>query len=167
MKNILSEKEFSFISDENKKFIVEFDKKILELGYGCDNSIGDGYCWGKYMIIYKKLGVKSKKIVARIYIREKSILLRLYFNNIDKHKEYIENSKDYIKEPFIGDNGKCNHCHNEKEKKCKFRKVYTIEDKYYEKCNGITFEFYEPTMEKLPDYINLLKEFYSIKKLKN
>ncbi len=164
MKNIINEDRFSILSDENKAFILAFDNEISKLGYSSNGSIGDGYCWGKYMIIYSKVGVKNKQVAARIYIRENSIILRLYLNKIDNHREYIENTRTFIKDVFIGEHGKCNHCHNDKGGICKFRKTYTLEDKYIEKCNGITFEFWEPNLEKLPDYISLLNEFYPLKK---
>lgn len=92
MKTLLQEERFNFISPENKAFISAFGNEISKLGYGFGGSIGSGFCWGKYMIIYSKLGVKSKKVVARIYIRENCIVLRLFLNKIDKHREYIENA---------------------------------------------------------------------------
>lgn len=160
MENTLSEERFSFLSADNKAFILAFDKEIAKLGYGFGGNIGDGYCWGRYMIIYSKLGVKSKKVAARIYIREKNIVLRLFLNGLEKHREYMEDSPAYIKDIFIGEHADCKHCHNDKDGKCKFRKTYTLDNKYYEKCNGITFEFPEPDLDKLPGYIGLLKEFY-------
>ncbi|WMJ88949.1 hypothetical protein [Anaerocolumna sp. MB42-C2] len=160
MKTILAEERFNFISDENKKFIIAFNNEISKLGYGFGGNIGSGYCWGKYMIIYSRIGIKSKKVVARIYIREDSIVLRLFFNNIDNHRDHIEHSPKYIKDVFTGEYGKCNHCHNDKGGKCRFRKTYSIDNKFIEKCNGITFEFSEPDLKKLPDYMNLLNEFY-------
>ena len=164
MKNILADERFNILSTENKAFILTFDNEISKLDYSSNGNIGDGYCWGKYMIIYSKVGVKSKQVAARIYIRENSIVLRLFLNKIDKHREYIENTKAFIKDVFTGDHGNCKHCHNDKGGICKFRKAYTLEDNYIEKCNGITFEFWEPTLEKLPDYINLLNEFYPKRK---
>jgi hypothetical protein len=164
MKNILAEERFNILSDENRAFILAFDNEISKLGYSSGGSIGDGYCWGKYMIIYSKVGFRSKQVAARIYIRENNIVLRLFLNKIDKHREYIENAKAFIKDVFIGKHGKCNHCHNDKGGICKFRKTYTLEDNYIEKCNGITFEFWEPSLEKLPDYISLLSEFYPKRK---
>lgn len=164
IKTVLAEERFHFISPENKAFIISFDNEILKLGYGFGGNIGSGFCWGQYMIIYSKVGVKNKKVVARIYIRENSIVLRLFLNKIDKHREYIENAQSFIKEVFIGEHGKCNHCHNDKEGICKFRKTYTIDHHFIEKCNGVTFEFWEPNLEKLPYYVSLLKEFYPIRK---
>lgn len=160
----MAEEGFNIISPENKAFIIAFDIEISKLGYGFGGNIGSGYCWGKYMIIYSKIGVKSKQVAARIYIRENSIILRLFLNKIDKHREYMENAQNFIKEVFIGEHGKCNHCHNDKGGICKFRKTYTLDNKYIEKCNGITFEFWAPSLEKLPDYIGLLKEFYPVRK---
>ncbi|HCL03607.1 MAG TPA: hypothetical protein DHW61_14570 [Lachnoclostridium phytofermentans] len=164
MKTILEEERFHFISDENKAFILAFNDEITKLGYDFGGNIGSGFCWGKYMIIYSKSGVKSKQVAARIYIRENSIILRVFLNKIDKHREYIENSKSFIKDVFTSDYGTCKHCHNEKDGTCKFRKSYSLDNKFIEKCNGFTFEFLEPNLDKLSDYIDLLREFYPVRR---
>lgn len=164
MKQLLSDKKYEFIRKEDKAFICAFDEAIGEIGYESGNVIGNGFCWGKYMIIYAKTGAKSKKVAARIYIRDDQIVLRLFVNQIDRHRNFIEQAPDYIKLPFIGDQGNCNHCKNDHDGMCKFRKTYTIEGRLIEKCNGITFEFHNPDLEKLPGYMALLREFYPIKK---
>ena len=147
--------EFNFICASDKEFIIAFTDELEKLGF-CENGFGNGFCWGRYMLIYRKSGVKSKNVYARIYIRDNSICLRLFFNNVTKHSGYIENTPDFIKTVFIGDYGMCKHC---KGDNCKFRKDYEISGIKYEKCNGYTFEFHEPTMEKLPAYIDLFKTF--------
>lgn len=147
--------EFDFISDSDKEFIITFTDMLEDLGY-CQEGLSDGFCWGRYMLIYRKSGAKSKNVYARIYIRDSSICLRLFFNDITKHGTFIESTPDFIKSVFIGDYGKCKHC---KGDNCKFRKDYEIGGVRYEKCNGVTFEYYEPTTEKLPEYIALFKEF--------
>jgi hypothetical protein len=164
MKTLLTEERFDFITPENKEFIVIFNEEMKKLGYDFGNNIDSGFCWGKYMIIYSKTGVKSKKVTARIYIRDKGLVLRLFFSNIDKHRDYIVKAPKYIKEVFTGDHGRCNHCRDDKEEICKFRKIYTIEDSVIEKCSGVTFEFWNPDLEKLPDYMNLMREFYPMPK---
>ncbi|HEX2946675.1 MAG TPA: hypothetical protein VHT96_12045 [Clostridia bacterium] len=161
---ILAEERFSFISEERKAFITAFDDEINKLGYSCGGNIGDGFCWGRYMIIYWKNGVKGKHVAARIYIRDNSIVLRLFLNDIDKHRDYIENTKSFIKEVFTGEYGICRRCHNDKGGVCKFRKTYTLEDRVIDKCNGYTFEFGDPDLEKLPEYMDLLNEFYALKR---
>ena len=164
MKTILEEERFDFVSKENKDFILAFNDEITKLGYDFGGNIGSGFCWGRYMVIYSKTGVKNKQVAARIYIRENSIVLRLFLNQIDKHREYIEKSKDFIKDVFINDFGRCKHCRDEKQENCKFRKSYHLDDELIEKCNGVTFEFWEPNLNKLPDYINLLKEFFPLRR---
>lgn len=164
MKNHLDQEQFNFISKSNKEFILTFDERMNGLGYDFGGRIGDGYCWGKYMIIYRKTGVKSDKVYARIYIREKSILLRLFLNDIDQHRAYIENAPAHIKGVFAGGTGDCQHCHNDKNGKCRFRKTYTLDGRLIEKCNGVVFEFYDPNLEKLPDYISLFTGFYPQRK---
>lgn len=163
MKNLMTEERFNLISEENKEFILAFDDEISKLGYSFGGNIGSGYCWGKYMIIYSKTEAKSKKVIARIYIRDEGIVLRLFFNQIDRHREYIEKAPSFIKDVFTGEHGNCHFCEHKREK-CSFRKTYTINNQKIDKCSGITFEFWEPTVERLPDYINLLKEFYSQRK---
>ena len=164
MKEILKEARFDFISSENKAFILAFNDDITRLGYDFGGKIGSGYCWGKYMVIYTKSGVKSKNVYARIYIREADIVLRLFFSDIDKHREFIENAPAYIKEIFVGEFGNCQHCHNEKDGACQFRKTYTIDGRLIEKCNGNTFWIFRPSIQYLSDYITLFTEFYSKKK---
>jgi hypothetical protein len=156
---LLGEASFAFISPEDKDFILAFDRAMASLGYDCGGSIGNGYCWGRYMIIYSKVGVKSRPVLARIYIREDSIALRLYLNRIDQHRLYIGRSPAHIKRVFTGIDGQCRHCGNDHDGICRFRKYYTIDDRLIEKCNGITFEFQQPDLQKLPDYLALLSEF--------
>ena len=162
MGEILKEERFSIISEADKAFITAFDEGISALGYDFGGFIGDGYVWGKYMIIYSKTGVKSKKIAARIYIRENSIALRLFLNDIQKHDSYIENTPEHIKNAFTGGFGDCS-C-NPKKENCRSRKTYTIDGRQHEKCSGVAYEFWEPTVEKLEDYTDLLREFYPLKK---
>ena len=155
LKDQLKLPEFEFISTANKEFIITFTDELEKLGY-YEEGFGSGFCWGRYMLIYRKSQVKSKNVYARIYIRDNSICLRLFFNNVTKHSDYIKNTPDYIRNVFVGDYGKCKHC---KGDNCKFRKDYEIDGVKYEKCNGTTFEFYEPTIEKLPAYIELFRVF--------
>jgi len=178
MLNLLKEKRFDFVSDENKKFIYEFTREMDLFGYDFGGEIGSGFCWGNYMIIYSQKSVKTKKIIARIYIRDdgvivwggqenhfkNSIVLRLFFNNIDKHSEYIENAPPFIKEPFITEHGYgvCNHC----KKDCNKRKTYNIKGKHFEKCSGAVFEFHNPKTEYIKDYMNIIREFYDKKSSK-
>jgi len=111
MKNAMSESRFDYISGPDKDFIIAFDDEMKKLGYDFGNNIGTGYCWGRYMIIYSKTGIKSKKVAARIYIREDGgIVLRLFLNGIDKHREYIENAEPYIKDVLTGTHGDCIYC---------------------------------------------------------
>jgi hypothetical protein len=159
---LLAEERFKIITDADKAFITAFDHEISKLGYDFGGGIGDGYCWGKYMVVYSKTGVKGKKVIARIFIREDSIVLRLFFNNAEKHRAYIENAPAHIKNVFTNNHGNCS-C-NPKKENCRMRKAYTIDGKQIEKCSGVVFEFWQPSLDKLPDYIHLLAEFYPVKK---
>lgn len=159
----MSEKQFDFIGSSDKQFIIEFTKALEDLGYTYGGEIGSGFCWGKFMLIFRKANVKSKKVVARIYIREDFIVLRMFFSNVTKHAAYISTSPDFIKNVFTGDFGTCKHC---KGDNCKFRKDYEIDGVKFEKCNGTTFEFYDPRIENIPEYLALFQEFYPAKKQK-
>jgi len=164
MNNFLKHEKFGFISNKDKEFIIAFNHEMTKLGYDFGDKIGSGYCWGRYMIIYTKSSVKSKKVFARIYIRDDSIALRLFFSAIDSHRKYIENASSQIKEVFVGDYANCKHCHNEKESVCQFKKTYTMDSRLIEKCNGRTFEFHNPNIQRIPDYIALFTEFYPNRK---
>lgn len=157
----MDEKQFDFIQERDRSFIIEFTKALEKIGYTYGDEIGSGYCWGKYMLIYRKANVKSKTVVARIYIKEDSVILRLFFNNVTKHAAYISSSPDHIKSAFTSDYGTCKHC---KGDNCKFRKDYKIDGIKYEKCNGTTFEFHNPERTKLSDYLALFEEFYPVSK---
>lgn len=167
MKDLLEDKTYSFVNSKDKEFITAFDAEMNRLGYTCNQTIGDGYCWGRKMIIYTKAGVKSKKSYARIYIRENDLILRMYFSNVDKQRQSIEQAPDYIRQAFTGDYGICGHCHNMKEDgSCNHRKSYTIYGKHYEFCDGFAFWFFSPVLARIPEYIKLFLTFYPKKKQK-
>lgn len=153
----MAEKQFDFLKEKDKLFIIDFTKKLEELGYTYGGEIGSGFCWGRYMLIFRKTNVKSKNVAARIYMKEDGIVLRLFFNTVSKLAVYISGLLSYIKTVFTGDYGNCKHC---KGDICKFCKEYEIGGMGYEKCNGTTFEFREPKREDIPDYIELFQEFY-------
>lgn len=165
MKDIFQESRFDFISAPDKQFISAFDDEMTRLGYDFGGKIGSGYCWGRYMLIYTKTGVKSKAVYARIYIRDTGIALRLFLNGIDKHRAFIEQAPAYIKEVFTGKIADCRYDRADDEKgNCKFRKSYTLDGRLIEKCNGETFEFRDPASHPLSDYMALFSEFYPQKR---
>jgi len=164
MESILKEPRFDFLSDKSRAFLLAFDHEMEALGYYFGQSIGNGYCWGRFMVIYRKRGAKSNQVYARVYLRDNDIVLRLFLNRIDKHRAYLEQAEPFILAPFTGERGNCAHCHNEKNSSCKFRKSYTLFDRNIDKCNGITFEFFEPDLMRLPGYLALFREFYPQKK---
>jgi hypothetical protein len=160
----LSEERFDNISELSKAFIVAFDKAFEELGYDYGGGIGDGYGWGKYMIIYGKTGVKSRPCPARIYIKDNGeIQLRLFLKNIDKHRKYIEATPAHIKDAFAFEGGDCKNC----MPTCKTMKIYTIDGQQYNKCCHSTAYFSDPSVEKLPQYMALYTEFNPTKKSKS
>ena len=168
MKELLLDEKYNFISENDKQFIAAFDKAITKAGYE-SNGINPYVCFGRYKIEYCKTGLKTKKYVARFYFRDSGAVLRMYFTNIDKHREYIENAPEFIKKPFTDSNGKCKQCDKNgggigKKGKCSFKKSYTIDRVFYEKCAGDTFYFSMDNLENIPKYIELLKTFYPDRK---
>ncbi len=163
--DVLNDEKFGYISDPDRKFIDMIDAEFERLGYTCSGETVEGHCWGNDMIIYRKKGVKSDKSYARIYLRDDGLVLRLYFSKVDKHREFIEKAKPHIKEVFVGDFGKCKHCkYSRDDNSCRFQKIYTIDGRRIEKCNGATFWFQKPKMEFIPDYIELFEVFYPKKR---
>lgn len=158
---LLEDPSFGYLSDADRNFISEFDDAMYKRGYSAGNTIVDGICWGRNMLIYSKVGVKSSSVAARIYMRDDGICLRLFLSNVSKHGKYIAGAPDFIKSIFTGEYGRCKHC---KGDNCKFRKDYEIDGVRYEKCNGMTFAFDKPAMEKLPEYIKLFDEFFPQRK---
>lgn len=165
---LMQDEKYSFINNTGKVFIADFDNEMNKIGYTSNSNICNGFCWGKYMIIYTKAGVKSQKSYARIYIQENgSVYLRMYFSNVDKHKETIEKSPDFIQNAFTSGFGACKHCHNQKEDGiCSHRKTYTLNSVKYEICDGYAFYFKNPDSARIRDYVRLFKTFYPEKKLK-
>ncbi|QQO08687.1 hypothetical protein [Breznakiella homolactica] len=165
MKELLKNKAYAFISPADRDFILAFDREMERLGYGSGGTIGGGYCWGRYMIIYTKTGVKSKKSYARMYIRDGDLVLRMYFSDVDSRREAVEAAPEYIREGFTGDYGRCGHCHNQREDgTCGHRKSYTISGKLCEFCDGFAFWFFNPDVSRLPEYIKIFTAFYPEKK---
>ena len=163
MDDLMSEKRFMIVSKPDKAFISAFDKELNERGYDCENIITSGLTWGKFMIVYGKTGTKSRPCAVRIYIKDDGeIQLRFFLNKVDKHREYIEKAPVHIKNAFIFDGGDCKSCNT----MCAPGKTYTIDGQLIQKCNHSTFYFNLPTVEKLPDYMELFSKFYPKKKAK-
>lgn len=160
---MLQEERFGYVSAADKAFVCAFVERMAALGYDFGDTIGSGYCWAPYMLVFTRSGVKNKNVVARIYLRDTGIILRLYFSDIDRRRAYIEAAPPHIKQVFVGDFGACQHCHNEKNGACKFRKTYTIDGRFIEKCNGNTFYFARPELAAMDDYLALFGEFYPAK----
>jgi hypothetical protein len=173
IEKLLKEERFNFVSKENKNFILEFTKQIKSLDYDFDGDIRNGFERGNYQIIYSLNGIKgSRSISCRIFLRDdgiflsfgkeikfnKSIVLRLYFSNINKHINYIENAPINIKELFINNSGLCKYC----TEQCYKRKTYNINGIEMAKCADI-FEYINPKTKEIKDYIDILNEFYGKK----
>ncbi len=184
MKNLLEER-FHFISEVNKEFLLSFDEEMEKLGYGI-YEVKDAYPWAmnwigaKYMINYKVKRLKTRKLVAHVFIKEDGIFLRLFAlkNNvrtintrekarsvIAPHRAYIESAPPHIKKLFTVEVPACHHCNDDNGNGYCYRlDTYTVDGNVYERCIGKGFDIWDPTMEKLPDYIEMLSELNSKKK---
>lgn len=161
MEEMLSERRFHVISEQDKCFIIAFDKAISDFGYDFGGVIGSGNVFSPLLIIYGKTGTKSRPCAARIYIHDTGIEFRLFLNKVDTHRQYIENSPEHIKSAFLAEKGICTHCWE----KCPSRPaIYTIDGQSVQKCHHHTFYFDAPSVEKLPEYMGLFAEFYPKKK---
>lgn len=161
MEEMLSERRFNTLSTSEKAFIVAFDKAMNSLGYDFGGEVISGNVFSPMVIIYGKTGTKSRPCAARIYIKDSGIAFRLFFNKVDKHRQYIENAAPHIKEAFLGENGRCTFCWDN----CPSRPAaYTVDGQTILKCHHHTFYFDAPSMSRLPDYMGLLREFYQARK---
>jgi len=164
MNKLLADEKFDFISENDKEFIVAFNNEMLRAGY-MNNGIQPYVVFGKYKIEYCKARLKTKKYVARIYFRDKEIVLRLYFSNINTCRDYIEKAPDFIKKPFINNHSKCKGCDANgggmiSNTKCRYKKSYIIDSETYIKCAEQAFMFENPAACNAIEYVNLITAFY-------
>jgi len=162
LEEILAEDRFKVISTPDKSFIISFDKMMNEAGY----DFGDAIVGNKDLmaIVYGKTGTKARPRPACFCIYDDgAIHLKLYLHKVDSRRQYIENAPSHIREIFTNDMGKCNAC-NFRDGKCKYNctKTYTIDGRLFHKCY---FELTNLAAENIPDYIDLLSEFYPMKKV--
>ena len=161
MKKPLSAEKYAFVSQKDKNFIIAFNDSMVKAGYE-NNGIQPYVVFGKYKIEYCKPGNKIKKYIARIYFRDDEIVLRLYFSNIDKRRDYIEKSPCFIQRPFIDDSHRCKkpNCKGMGKGKCRYQKTYTIDGIPYVKCAEQSFCYYHMDAENASEYVALLTAFY-------
>lgn len=164
----LSDLRYDYISPSDKEFIAKFDVEMGTQGYSTGGVITPGYAgapaWGRYLLIYAKVGVKSKQVAARIYCTDNGIILRLFLNSINKHVGFIETAPECIRTVFDNGFGDCHHCESRPNGLCKFRKTYTLNGEFHEKCNGEVFQFFKPDIKNLPAYMDLFREFYPVRR---
>jgi predicted transcriptional regulator YdeE len=167
--DLLKDASFDYITPENRDFIAAFDGEMWGRGYRAGNTISSarGYGWRAYELIYSKKGGNHGKVYARLLLRDPAgLVLRLYFDNINKHIEYIETASPAIKEIFTSEEGICTRCGGKKPEdfQCKIRKSYTLDGIKIEKCSCAAYKFAPPTLDLLPEYLALFDEFYPAKK---
>lgn len=156
IKDILADPKFPYVSENDKAFILAFDETMNKLGYDMGGNYAGKLKFYEAQITYAKTGTKSRTAFARITIQKDHITLRLYFKNIDKHRAYIETAPLHIKQSFVFEGGNCHNC----MATCKSMKIYSIDGKNYNKCCHSIATFKNLSVERLPDYIALLTEFY-------
>jgi len=159
LESILSERRFGNISESDKVFIVAFNKAMNEMEYEY-NIIGNK----DYIIIaFEKTNPKSRPAYFHIDNND-NIGLRLFMTKIDAHRQFIENAPTHIKNLFTSEQGRCTGC-SFRDGKCKYNvtKTYTIDGHLVHKCEFVITNL---TVENIPDYIDLLSEFYLKKKSK-
>ena len=162
LEEILAEDRFNVISAPDKSFIISFDKMMNEAGY----DFGDAIVGNKDLmaIVYGKTGTKTRPRPACFHIHDDgTVYFKLYLHKVDDRRQYVENASAHIKEIFTNDIGKCNTC-SFRDGKCKYNctKTYTIGGHLFHKCY---FELTDLVTENIPDYIDLLSEFYPMKKV--
>lgn len=149
---------YSHITENDKAFIVAFDKRMREYGY----DIGWPFEWLFFRgINYVKTGTKNKPTVADVYVKSNgNIQVKFHLNKVDNYRDYIENAPQHIIKAFIFEGGDCTGCNSNF---CS-GKTYTINGKSMHKCNHRVFFFDNPTLENIPDYMELFSKFYPKKK---
>lgn len=149
----LTEEQYSFLAEKDRTFLVHFTEAITARGFcvfAVDNT----------MFVYTRGSECTKHIAARIVLNSGTILLRMYFGDITKHQAYIRTAPNYIREVFLGGDGDCQHCGNERNGFCRYRKNYEIGGTAYGKCGGWAFTFGHPEEERLEGYLGVFDEFY-------
>ena len=150
------------ISPDDQSFLRALDEGFRKLGYASDG-IQPYVCWGKYVVSYYRPGLKTKKYVSRIYLRDDGILFRMYFSNVDAHMEAVMSAPDYIRAAFTREYGRCTRCRGDKlgvNGTCLHRKSYTLFGTRYDMCDGQVFLFDERTLSAVDAYLSLLCAFY-------
>ena len=159
LEEILLERRFNIISQPDKDFMKAFDKSMHDLGYDFGGNIVGNK--DLMVIVYGKTNSKAKKRPRPACVlidNDGKASLKLYLHKVDEHRPYIENAPSHIKEIFTSDRGKCIGC-NFRNGKCKYNvtKTYTIDGRLFNKCD---FTLTSLPRENIPDYIDLLSEFY-------
>ena len=163
LQELLQEERYSIVSNADKDFIISYDQFMSDMGYDFGGAIAAGIDDGTFAIQYKKSEGKNKSPFSRVHInKDGSLRLRLYFSDIEKHQKYIESSPAHIKSAFAFDEGNCLILNTGEPcvKGCKGMKRYTIDGVDYVKCHHSIAHFRNPTVDRLPDYIALLSQFY-------
>lgn len=148
---------YGFLSAKDRTFLLRFTEAITARGFGV-------FAVDNTMFVYARGTDRTKNVAARIYLGGGTLTLRMYFRDVAKHQAYIKAAPDYIRDVFLGHEGDCAHCGNERDGSCRYRKEYEIGGVTYGKCGGWAFTFGHPDMERLDDYLGIFDEFYPAKK---
>lgn len=144
---------FDSVSERAQRFLLDFDAAMNDSGYSYGGAPTSGFCWGISQFAYSRAPEKKKDYVCRLYQRGNGLVVRLYLQNVNAYSGYIESAGDHIRDAFVNDFGKCGYC----KERCRHRKSYAIDGKEYDKCDGMTFEFYDPEPAFVPRYLDLIR----------
>ena len=147
---------------DGNTFIAAFDEAMNAAGYARLEKPHDNAYWNSF-IAYVKPGAKTPKIIARIYLRDDGIVLRVYASNIDKRRAYLEGAPAFIQQPFVNDDNNCKPgCKGMRmaNGKCRYQKTYTLNGAAHVKCGDACFCYSNLDAKDAQEYVNLVAAFY-------
>jgi len=153
IEKVLSERGIEIIPEPDKAFLLAFDEQMDRLGYDFGAVIGRGTAKEPVIINYIKCGTHSSP-AARVYVCEGRVILTLFPKKLTPHFKYIESAPAHIKEIFTAHHDNCVSCATQ----CRTHKKYAVDGRFIQKCNP--YRDLTPSLENLPDYIDLFMEFF-------
>lgn len=108
--------------------------------------------------------MSNKKRVARFMIdfHSRNVELILKLKNMDNYIDKIEELPQNLRTYF--EKGNCRYCgfQNSTKEFCKYRVIWTLDDKKHAACNFSCFNFNNPKSEDLHCFVSLIKSEYKL-----